>query len=206
MNLIVESMESLEMIKKYMNENNRENYTNEIRYEYNFNISGDDEDKVHFVSTLRDKLNENITRTGTVESIHAAKEDFYSIYGSLFFIGLFLGSLFMVATVLIIYYKQISEGYDDKERFEILQKVGMSKREVRKTIKSQILIVFFIPVITAIVHISVAFPIVTKILAILNLTNTKLFLIFTGLVILIFGIAYTLVYRWTAKVYYKIVN
>ena len=112
----------------------------------------------------------------------------------------------MIATVLIIYYKQISEGYDDKERFEILQKVGMSKTEVRKTIRSQIMIVFFLPLVTAIIHIAVAFPLVTKIMAILNLTNTKLFLIFTGLVILIFAIVYALVFRWTAKIYYRIVN
>lgn len=99
-------------------------------------------DKINFISTLKGKLNESIEGVNGVEDRYTTRQDFISLYGSLFFIGIFLGTLFMIATVLIIYYKQISEGYDDRERFIILQKVGMSKEEVKKTIKSQILLTF----------------------------------------------------------------
>lgn len=205
-NIVVKNMKNLEEIRDYMNEEETEDYSNIIAYEYNFNLNGKKQEKIDFASNLREKLNEDIERVASVESSYLARESFYSIYGSLFFIGIFLGSLFIIATVLIIYYKQISEGYDDRERFKILQKVGMSKEEVGKTIKAQIMIVFFLPLVTAIIHIAVAFPLVTKIMALLNLTNTKLFLIFTIAVILVFAAVYALVYRWTARIYYKIVN
>ncbi len=204
MNIIVNDIDILRQFEKLVNES--QDYKSLITYEYNFNLIGEKENETQFISTLKDKLMVDGVKVISAESYDTAKESTYSQYGSLFFIGLFLGSLFMIATVLIIYYKQISEGYDDKERFEILQKVGMSKEEVRKTIRSQILIVFFLPLITAIIHITVAFPLVKKIMSIMNLTNTNLFLIFTGVVILIFGIVYALVYRWTARIYYKIVN
>lgn len=112
----------------------------------------------------------------------------------------------MIATILIIYYKQIIEGYEDRHRFKTFQEVGMAKEEVRETIKSQVSLVFFLPLITSIVHISVAFPIVSKILSSLSLKNTKLFLGVTGGIVLAFSKAYGIVYRWTAKVYYKIVE
>lgn len=111
-----------------------------------------------------------------------------------------------VATVLIIYYKQITEGYEDKERFRILQDVGMSKKEVSQTIRSQVLFVFFLPLLTVITHILVAFPLVNKLLLSMNLDNTKLFLSSTGIVIVILAFLYTVVYRWTARIYYRIVN
>lgn len=184
----------------------KEDGTFPIYYEYNFDLEGPMDNKVEFCSTLRSTLNQSVDRVAVVENIYTSRQDFLSIYGSLLFIGLFLGTFFMIATVLIIYYKQISEGYDDHERFKIMQKVGMSKKEVKEAIISQVMIVFFLPLITAVIHIMVAFPVVRKILALLNLTNTKLFLGFTGIVILIFTIVYAVVYRITAKVYYKIVN
>lgn len=206
LNIVVRDMKELTSLMSMINETQNKDGEYPIYYEYHFDIEGEFEDKVSFASTLRETLNASIERVGTVEDRYTSRQSFLSVYGSLFFIGIFLGTLFMVATVLIIYYKQISEGYEDSHRFKILQKVGMSKCEVKKTIKSQTLLVFFLPLVTAIVHIMVAFPLVSKILAILNLTNTKLFLSFTGIVILVFGIAYGIVYRWTARVYYKIVN
>lgn len=175
-------------------------------YSYRFDIEGKHEDKINFISSLKGKLNESVEGLMGVEDRYTTRQDFISLYGSLFFIGIFLGSLFMIATVLIIYYKQISEGYDDRERFTILQKVGMSKEEVKRTIKSQILMVFFLPLVTAIIHTVVAFPLVSKILAVLNLTNTRLFLSMTAIVVLIFTLGYGIVYKWTARVYYRIVN
>jgi len=143
---------------------------------------------------------------GNVTSSVASRESFYQIYGGLFFLGIFLGALFIMATVLIIYYKQISEGYDDKNRFVIMQNVGMSKSEIKHAIHSQILTVFFLPLIAAGVHIAFAFPVITKLLALLNLTNVSLFAWCTVGTMLVFAIFYAIVYALTAKVYYKIVS
>lgn len=204
--LIVPDMVEVEKIMTKANELKKMNYMYNINYDYGFDIKGDYEDKVNFVKDLKSQFKTSIEGFGLIEDRYTTRQDFISIYGSLFFIGIFLGTLFVIVTVLIIYYKQITEGYDDRERFVILQKVGMSKMEVKKAIKSQILLVFFLPLITAIIHIMFAFPLVRKILALMSLTNTKLFLSTTAIVILVFAIGYGIVYKWTAKVYYKIVN
>lgn len=128
------------------------------------------------------------------------------LYGCLLFLGGFLGILFLMATVLIIYYKQISEGYDDKERFEIMQKVGMSKQEVRRTIRKQVVMVFFIPLIMSVIHIAFAFSIITSILKVLGLMNVTLFLACTVIAVAVFAVIYTAVYALTARSYYKIVE
>ncbi len=128
--------------------------------------------------------------------------DFYGLY----FLGFFLGSLFILATVLIIYYKQITEGYEDKARFEILQNVGLSHEEVKKTINSQILTVFFLPLVTAGIHTAVAFPFIFRIMTLLGMFNMKLFAICTLTCFAIFGVFYIIVYKATAGAYYRIVK
>lgn len=134
------------------------------------------------------------------------EDGFMSVYGGLFFLGMFLGALFMMATVLIIYYKQISEGYDDKRRFEIMQQVGMSKGEVKGAIRSQVITVFFLPLVMALIHITFAFPMISKLLQVLNLTNISLFVYCTLGTALIFASLYTIVYSLTARAYYRIVE
>ncbi|MGL6184442.1 MAG: FtsX-like permease family protein [Clostridium chrysemydis] len=134
------------------------------------------------------------------------RADFYSIFGGLFFLGIFLGTLFIMATILIMYYKQLSEGYDDKERYNIMQKVGLSKREIKATINSQVLTVFFMPLAFAIVNIAFAFPSITRLLEALNFTNAKLYAAYTGVTCLVFALCYGAVYLVTAKIYYKIVE
>ena len=114
--------------------------------------------------------------------------------------------MFLIATVLIIYYKQISEGYDDRERYQIMQKVGMGKREVRRSIRSQVLLVFFLPLVVAVIHIAVAFNVIDKLLAMLGLVNTPLFLACTAATVLVFAVFYVMVFAVTAREYYKIVN
>lgn len=111
-----------------------------------------------------------------------------------------------MATVLIIYYKQISEGYEDKARFEIMQKVGMSRAEVKKTIRSQVLMVFFIPLIMAAIHIVVSFRIIKMILSMLNLGNVNLFMWCTLGTVLVFCVIYAIVFAITERAYYKIVS
>ena len=140
------------------------------------------------------------------ECRQSAMADFYAIYGGFLFLGIFLGLLFLMATVLIIYYKQVSEGYEDKERFAIMQQVGMSESEVRATIRSQILVVFFLPLAAAVVHLAAAFKMITKLLAVLNLTDISLFVLCTVATILVFALIYALVYALTARVYYRIVR
>lgn len=178
-----------------------------VVYNYKFNIKGNLSDKEAFGSTLRNALNEaDVPHVSTVQDIYTSRQDAFNIFGSLFFIGIFIGILFLLATVLIIYYKQISEGYDDRNRFIIMQNVGMSKKEVKVVIKNQILTIFYLPIFLAVVHIAFAFDIIRKILAMLHLTNVNLFIVCTIGTILIFAVIYGIVYRLTAKSYYKIVN
>ena len=132
-------------------------------------------------------------------------DSYYQLYGGLLFIGIFLGILFLMATVLIIYYKQMTEGYEDQARFEIMQHVGMSRQEVRGTIKTQVLSVFFLPLGMACVHTAFAFPIITRLLALLMMNNTSLYIIGLVCTIGVFALFYTIVYQITARVYYKIV-
>ena len=114
--------------------------------------------------------------------------------------------LFAIATVLIIYYKQISEGYEDRDRFAVMQKVGMSHDEVKTSIHSQVLTVFFLPLIVSGMHLAAAFPMVSRMLMTLNMLNTKLHLLCAGGVFLIFALMYSIVYHLTAKTYYGIVR
>lgn len=188
--------------------NESDNY-NGLSYYYGFDVNLDGADQIILENKI-DNMIMNLQGIGYetcyTESAENVRQTFLYSYGGLLFLGIFLGILFMMATVLIIYYKQISEGYDDKERFEIMQKVGMSKSEVKKSISSQILTVFFLPVVVAAIHILAAFKMITKLLALLNLTNISLFVGCTIVTVLIFGLIYALVYVLTAKVYYKIVR
>lgn len=168
-------------------------------------IEGSDDDKIALYNQLVSAF-ENDEYSQLVECRTEAKGSFITLYGGLFFLGIFLGTLFLLATILIIYYKQISEGYDDRERFHIMQKVGMSHREVKQSIHSQILTVFFLPLLAAGVHIGFAFPVISKLLSLMNLQNTQLFLLCTVICFGVFALLYTLVYLLTAKVYTRIVS
>lgn len=130
----------------------------------------------------------------------------YAVYGGFLFLGIFFGLLFTMAAVMIIYYKQISEGYDDKERFAIMQKVGMSEKEVKKTIHSQVLTVFFLPLCVAVIHLCVAFKMIKMLLYALMLTNTWLYVGCMAATVLVFAVIYSAVYALTARSYYKIVQ
>ncbi len=169
-----------------------------------FDMDGDKQQKLDVYEDISASLRYDYPDS-QVESRENGRDSFYTLYGGLFFLGIFLGVLFIMATILIIYYKQISEGYDDKERFDIMQKVGMSPEEIKSTIRSQVLTVFFLPLIVSVVHVAFAFPFITRLLAILGLTNVKLFAMCTIFTIGIFGVCYGILYGVTAKVYYKIV-
>lgn len=135
-----------------------------------------------------------------------SREEFYSVYGALFFVGIVLSFVFMVACILIIYYKQITEGYEDKSRFEIMQKVGMTKKDIKRSINSQMLLVFLLPILVAMLHLAFAFPMVFKLLTLFGLTNMPLFLLVSVLVAIIIAICYAIAYKLTTNVYLNIVS
>ena len=114
--------------------------------------------------------------------------------------------MFIFAAVLIIYYKQISEGYEDASRFEIMQNVGMTKKEIKRSINSQLLTVFYLPLLLSGVHLAFAFPIIRKILLLFNLTNISLFFGITVISFVAFALFYAIVYKFTSNAYYKIVS
>ena len=132
--------------------------------------------------------------------------DIMSFNGSLFFIGIVLSAVFIFAAVLIIYYKQISEGYEDSRSFEVMRKVGMTRKEIKKSINSQLLVVFFIPLIFAGAHLAFAFPVIGKIMALFGLYNNGLFILTTLISYAVFAVFYVLVYKVTSNVYYNIVS
>ncbi|MCI2059011.1 MAG: ABC transporter permease, partial [Oscillibacter sp.] len=132
--------------------------------------------------------------------------DYFSLNGGFFFLGLFLGLLFIMAAVLIIYYKQVSEGYEDRERYLIMQKVGMEQRTVRASVNSQILVVFFAPLLVAGIHVAFDYNLMTRLLTLFGLYGTSITLWCTLGTFAVFALAYALVYRATARTYYKIIR
>lgn len=186
--------------KELLGENARK-----IRQVYGFNVDADEEGQYAFCNALIECLNQNGINA-QAEGRAESRTSFITLYGGLFFIGVFLGVLFVMATVLIIYYKQISEGYDDRERFVIMQKVGMSREEVKSAIHSQVVTVFFLPLLVAGIHVTAAFPLISKLLVLLQLTDTKLFIACTGACFLVFAVMYVFVYNLTARTYYRIVS
>ncbi len=134
------------------------------------------------------------------------ERDVYGLSGGFLFLGVFLGIVFLMATVLIIYYKQVSEGYEDNARFDIMRKVGLSEREARRAIRSQILTVFFMPILVAAIHIAFDFNLVVLLLRLFSLTNVKLTALCTLGTLLVFCAVYAVVYALTARSYYKIVR
>lgn len=134
------------------------------------------------------------------------RDDFYLTFGGLFFIGMMLSVIFIAAAALIIYYKQVSEGYEDQSRFAIMRKVGMTQQDIKKSVNSQILTVFFIPLLLAGVHLAFAFPMVWQLLTMFNLTNKRLAICTNIGAFLIFCVFYVVIYRFTAHAYYRIVS
>ncbi|MBE7009006.1 MAG: ABC transporter permease [Ruminococcaceae bacterium] len=141
-----------------------------------------------------------------VGTLAGDRSDFFGTYGSLFFIGIILSIAFIAAAALIIYYKQLSEGYEDQRRFGIMQKVGMTKREIKSTVDSQVLTVFFAPLLFAGLHLAFAFPFVEKIVHVFGVTNRPLLILTNIVCFFAFTIFYVFVYRETAKAYYAIVS
>lgn len=171
------------------------------------NLDGTDDEKIAFSNALNSEAADFEYEFYFLESRQLVEKDgSYSFYGAFFFLGMFLGLVFIFATVMIIYYKQVSEGYDDRKRFDIMQKVGMTEAEVKQTIRSQVLIVFFLPLAAAAMHVAFAFPMIRRILAAFSMTNVTLFAVCTAATFIGFAVIYLLVYLQTSKTYYSIVR
>ncbi|MDB1712262.1 ABC transporter permease [Enterococcus avium] len=182
-----------------------ENYP-EYNFMFNTDLKGE-KNQLDFAQTLRNQLNQQLgdSQVRIVDKYTFVSEN--KIFtGGFFFLGIIFGATFILATALIIYYKQISEGIDDRECFEILQKVGMSHREVKKVIRSQVMMVFSFPLVVAVIHLGFAFPLIKKLLVLFGLVNWKLFLLVCVIVTVIFAILYFVVYRLTARSYYQLVE
>lgn len=187
-----------EVYHKFVSENDSFTYTG-------FNSSQTTEDIVAFANDLTNIFAaNNLSFALSVKQLE--QEYFYSMYGGILFVGITLGLLFILCTVMMIYYKQISEGYEDRERFLIMQKVGLSKEEIQKSIHSQIMLVFFLPLVTAVLHSAVALKIVASCLRMVIVVHMPTFILSVGFTCILFSLVYGIVYKITSKAYYNIVN
>lgn len=176
-----------------------------------FDFDGTKQQKIDCVNKINKYLVSDAKKeigngTAYVEGRAENEEAVYTLYGGIFFLGIFLGTMFLMVTVMIIFYKQTSEGYDDKERYEIMEKVGMSNAEVKKSIQSQVRMVFFLPIVTAAIHVAAAFPMLRRLLVMFNLTDTQLMIECMIGTLLVFLAIYYLVFKLTSRTYYKIVG
>lgn len=168
-----------------------------------------EEDGVEKAATFADGICETLAARGIDYQVMLKQQEqeyFYSMYGGILFVGGILGILFILCTMMIIYYKQISEGYEDRERFQIMQKVGLSKEEIKKVIHTQVMLVFFLPLITAVIHAAVASGIVAKCLQMVVIVHMPTFIVSVAGTCLVFALVYGIVYKITSKEYYSIVN
>lgn len=173
-----------------------------------FDVNEDAEGEVEISEALVEKLSSGIIKFEYINEItRGYLEDFYyQFIGGFLFLGILLGTVFTCMAAVVIYYKQITEGFYDKDKFQIMQKVGMSNSEVKATIRKQVVMVFFLPLIVAGIHTFGAFPLVSKLLCLFGLSNTNLFAICTLITLGVFSLIYGAVYLITAREYYKIVS
>lgn len=188
----------------------QENYSF-IKNYYGFDLDCDDAEKLNIQNSIQNKLSAMELEDESfppvlLSSIASKKIDFYATYSGLFLLGIILSIVFISAAVLIMYYKQISEGYEDGDRFEIMQKVGMTKKEIKSSINSQILTVFLMPLFVAGMHITFAFPIIFKMLQMFGFFNQNLFIIVMAVCFVVFALFYIIVYKITSRSYYQIVS
>lgn len=187
--------------------------THHTKFIYRFNSSLSQDKQCRMFNDLYNNMVANNNRgkygSGTswaIESLAFDRADFYGIYGGIFFLGIILSALFLVATVLIIYFKQIAEGYEDESRFTVMKKIGMTNREIQKNVNSQMKTVFILPLAFAILHLCFAAPIIMRMLTLFSVENTSLILITMAVIVAIFRVFYITVYKITSNVYFEIVS
>ncbi|MEN6634768.1 MAG: ABC transporter permease [Clostridiaceae bacterium] len=175
---------------------------------FRFDITGTDANCLAFIHAVRDHYSESFASEPRliISDFYTSREDGYGFYGGLLFLGAFFAVLFLAVAVLILYFKQVTEGYEDKERFEILQKVGMDDQQVKKTINSQVLWVFFLPLAATTLHMLFASKIMAQMLRSFMLYDWGMVLACICGTLLAFTLLYFAIYRVTARTYYRIVR
>ena len=186
--------------------------SSEIFQYYGFDLDCSSEEQVEITNEIFDRFariqndNADFSQRISLEGRELERSWFLGMYGGLFFLGIILGIVFIAGMVIIIYYKQISEGYEDQDRFGILMKIGMTRKEVRRSVNSQVLTVFFLPLIAAGLHTGFAFPIIRRILNLLGFSNTVLLIEVTAACYIVFALFYIVIYLLTSKSYLTIVG
>ena len=185
----------------------------EFHWIYGFDLDASNEKQIQMQTYLEEGLKQlpqagqnGIFSSFWCEGLAKERSGFYGLYGGLFFLGILLGIVFLFAAVLIMYYKQVSEGYEDQSRFEIMQKIGMTKKDIKKSVNSQVLTVFFLPLFASGMHLFFAFSMIYRLLVLFSLTNKTLLIFVTICCFLIFALFYIFVYRITSRAYYIIVS
>ena len=205
--LFVNSYDTLRSLQEHQNRITEEHggYIAECMYYFGFDLDESDDVKLNVYGQLSGWLAQKYEKY-MLECRAAELNDYYGIYGGLFFLGIVFGGVFILAAVLIMYYKQVSEGYGDRARFDILRKVGMNDREIRRSVNSQVLTVFFAPLIAAGVHMAFAFPILTRLLGLFSMRDTGFLASVTLVCYCVFALIYVLIYALTSRSYYRIVS
>ncbi len=206
--LVVKDISVMDQMCEVKNESLAGEWTSSIQRCYGFDLACGDEKQSEIYNGIMERftsMDSGVSRY--TESKAQSRAEYVALFGGLFFLGILLGAVFLFGTVLIMYYKQISEGYEDQNRFDILMKVGMSRKEVKQSINSQVLTVFFLPLIAAGVHMAFAFPLISRILKLITMrTDENVFLLVTVCCYLVFALFYVIVYWVTSKSYYTIVS
>lgn len=200
--IVVDSLETFERLDAAQ----REVYgqaASSAKTQMAFDVSGSDEQELALREALIYALPYSLF---SLSSRAEAHQEALELFGGLLFAGLFLGALFIMAMILIVYYKQITEGYDDVERYRIMRKVGLSRHEIKRSISSQVLVMFFLPLLSAGVHVVFAFPALALMFRAFNMANTRLMIACALGSFAVFALIYTAVYLVTARVYYRIVS
>lgn len=181
-----------------------------LKHYFGFDIGGSNADKQALCDSLTDILAKSSRNMENIfpfaESRTENLDVMIATYGGLLFLGIFLGLVFIFATVLIIYYKQVSEGYEDRERFATMRSVGMTEKEIKKSINSQVLTVFFAPLIFAGIHLTFAFPIILKAVKMFGFADSTLLLIANVICFAVFALFYIFAYKITSGIYLKIIG
>lgn len=219
--IVVKDSQVLEKIRqeaiKKLGENYASRLSNNTFYAFNIeNIKGNSEKIINNLVELSKKVNtkefEFIENEGDsfqymeVIDKNSNSKAVKEFIASFYFIGMIISSIFIISQIVIMYYKQISEGYDDKDKFKIMQQVGLEEKEIKDSIRSQVLLIFFSPLLVAVTHVMFAYPFIQKLLRLFSLTNTKIFLYAMGTTFIVFSIFYVIVYIITSKTYYNIIK
>lgn len=202
--LVLPSLSEIEKVRQTYIQENPGNQMDLLSGIISWDTTGNPTEKADYAAEITAQFK---GKRGIIyESKELNKAEWYAMNGGFLFLGLFLGMLFTIGTVLITYFKQVSEGYDDREKFQIMQKVGLDQKMIKRSTRSQIIWMFFLPIMVAVIHIAFAYPIIQKILVIFGITDQKLLIVSIVGVVTAFSFIYYLIYRITSKIYYTIVK